>query len=120
MIIKGGAGKRRRDDADSALYCAQGYYQEAGRAGRDGAPSECVLLWARRDIPRFIKMQRTKPRAVREREMKALTEAHALPLYTLLRDPQSVGLLFGAATASYMFRACQSDGTWQRLLSAAW
>ena len=52
----------------------QGYYQEAGRAGRDGDRSECVLLWARRDIARYVKMQRQKAKSVREREMKALTE----------------------------------------------
>ncbi|MDH4043967.1 MAG: RecQ family ATP-dependent DNA helicase [Gemmatimonadota bacterium] len=26
------------------------YYQEAGRAGRDGQPARCVLLWTKRDL----------------------------------------------------------------------
>jgi bloom syndrome protein len=36
----------------------EGYYQEAGRAGRDELAAECVLLFARRDVPRIINMLR--------------------------------------------------------------
>jgi len=28
----------------------ENYYQEAGRAGRDGQPADCVLLWQKRDL----------------------------------------------------------------------
>ncbi len=30
------------------------YYQEAGRAGRDGGEADCILLWRSRDLPLLI------------------------------------------------------------------
>jgi ATP-dependent DNA helicase RecQ len=44
------------------------YYQEAGRAGRDGSPADCLLLWRKRDgglLAHFI--QETQDPAERER-----------------------------------------------------
>jgi ATP-dependent DNA helicase RecQ len=44
------------------------YYQEAGRAGRDGEPADCILLWQKRDLgllAHFI--QQTQDPGERER-----------------------------------------------------
>ena len=36
----------------------EGYYQEAGRAGRDGNPAECILFYGKRDGPRLLNLMR--------------------------------------------------------------
>src|SRR5207302_10297042 len=32
----------------------EGYYQEAGRAGRDERPSDCLVLWTHADLERGV------------------------------------------------------------------
>ncbi len=94
------------------MYCnMQGYYQEAGRAGRDGKPSDCILLYAASDIPRLVRLLRSgrgRSKAKFNKGMELLNKArHRLPC-VLRSDLQNM-----VSSKAFLFPLALSFiGTW--------
>ena len=89
----------------------EAYYQEAGRAGRDGEPAECTLVHARRDAGlqrRFIDQAHPDAEELR-RIWRRLIDAQRLAgdRALLPREAEDAAQRDGMATALTAFRASE-------------
>lgn len=59
----------------------EGYYQETGRAGRDGKQSECILFWSMEDARKLETMIKESPDASPEQKRLQLTNMHRVKAF---------------------------------------